>query len=570
MKYSLLIFSNEEESLRNIFESDFDVSVINSSQPLIEQIRQIKPQLLIMDAEILLSEENKYFSELTKDKVYHDLPVIAYYNGKDEIARHNLYLFSVKGIIKKGDNPEHFIECAHNVLARSNPHVGSERDKFIKAFISYEDAHSIIIDVLYLVNYLIRYFRIEAENASNVRLAVILLTIGLKKRKIRKIVQLMLNLDFSPVLIDYLKNYHKPKSIEEKIIIAAMTLLEHDDKNPLLKQAYDALEPEIIKLTNDAIAYHNIYIACAHDIYVFIMRLNKISAESRGNLKKIEKYIEQLSDILFHALVKYGNYYAQITIDNGVYCISATLENKTLPFDDDTTSLLHCYCDNGSVEFNVSQYTLLACMKFEEKDDTTIEVPNVFTENDPVSYTVTSSSIDPEQLECKRQVDIGFINCMHYEDHQKISATTFLEEFEYDSALIDDLNENENDAKDALYFDENLSSSVLNTIIATFVHYTHIFNETIEFRDLAYSVNSLITLLQSIDVETIEETKQKMLTTYLTGIFENLANWKMHIFIDQDCPDIHYLDASLLSDCALVESLFLTVANEDESELEFF
>ncbi|ADR33626.1 hypothetical protein Sulku_0962 [Sulfuricurvum kujiense DSM 16994] len=575
MKYSLLIFSSENEFLRNVFASDFEVNVIDKSQPLIDQIRHIKPQLLIIDEEILLSEKDQHYSDLTKDKVYHDLPVIAYYSGQDEIARLKLYQFNVKGIIQKGCESKRFLECAHNVLARSNPHVGSERDKFIKAFISYEDGRSIIIDALYLANYLLRYYRIDAENASNVRLAVILLTIGLKKRKTLKVLQLIQSFDFSPLLIDYLKNYHKPKTVEEKIIIAAMTQIEYDNKNPLLAKAYESLEAEIIQTTNDAVEHHKIYIACAHDIYVFVMRLNKILGEASGEIEKIEKYILHLSDILFHTLVKYGNFYAQITVDDGAYCIGATLESESLPFDEHTTSMLTCYCEDKSIEFQVSKYSLLACMKFDGSDDNTFPTNNapstIFPESDPIACSVTSALADTGQPECKqRQVDMGFINCMHYEDHQKITAKAFLEEFEYDTALIDDLNENENDAKDALYFDENLTASVLDSVIVTFVHYTHIFNETIEFRDLAYSVNSLITLLQSIDVESLEETKQKTLKTYLTGIFDNLANWKMHIFIAQDCPDIHYLDASLLSDCALVESLFTTVTNEDESELEFF
>ncbi len=571
MTYSLLIASSEAQALRSMYDGAFDVHVAEPSAPLLEQIDRIRPHLLVLDAQILLSEPSPY-ADIVKDKIYHDLPLIAYYNGEEEDVKFKLYEFSVKGICHLSDSPELCIESALDVLARSNPHVGSIRDKFIKAFINYEDARFLIIDALYLANYLIRHFRIEPFKASNIRLAIILLTVGFKKRKIRKIVQLVETLEISAEVLLYLKNYHKPSSPEEEIIVAAMSLVEQDHNNPLLLKAYEALDPELVALTEKAVYYHKIYIACTHDIYVFIMRFNKILGELHTSLEKIELYIEYLRDILMHTLVRYGNFYAQINCENGMVCISATLESEQHPFDDETLSVLHCHCGSDTIEFQISNYTLLTCMKFEAIPKFIEKEEEIFTSQDPIAHIVSASDAEKTSSSvcAARQIDTSFINCMHYEEHQKISAQVFLQEFEYDTALLDDLNENENDAKDALYFDDELTPDILEILIETLIQYTHILNETIEFRDLAYSINSLIALLQSLDLETVDADRKRLLKTYLTGVFENLENWKDHIFIAQDSPDIHYLDASLLSDCSLVESLFIADTGTDDSELEFF
>lgn len=571
MRYSLLIYSNNNQRLHSIYAEAFDVHVVDTAKSLIEYIQAIRPQLLIMDAEIFLIKNDNPYALLMKNKIFHDLPVIAYYSGKEESIKYKLYEYGVKGICSETDTPEYSIEYAFNLLSRSNPNVGSDRDIFIKSFLSYEDAHLLINDTLYLANYLIRHFRIEPFKASNIRVAIILLTVGFKKRKIRKVVQLIETLDISSDVLSYLKNYHNPSTLEEKIIVAAIATIKNSLIPNLLLQAYKSLESDIILLSQKAIQHHKIYIASTHDIYVFTMRFNKILSDKNHSFNN---YVECLRDILFHILVRYGNFYAQMDNQSHSLCISATIENKHSPFDDTTIDMLHCFCNNDHIEFKVSKYTLMSCMTFDtEIFLTTSEFssPNhegVFSAEDPITHVINASSSETK-LTCTKPMEIDLMKSMRYEEHQKISAKAFLEEFEYDSSFIDDLNENENDAKNVLYFDEEISPQALNTLISTLMQYAHILNESIEFRDLAYSIDALIKLLQSLELETIETEKKKLLKTYLSGIFENLESWKNHIFFAKDSPDIHYLDASLFSDCTLVESLFLPTV-EDASELEFF
>ena len=199
------------------------------------------------------------------------------------------------------------------------------------------------------------------------------------------------------------------------------------------------------------------------------------------------------------------------------------------------------------------------------------------------SPKIAKEKIVPEVKEDKieivkreKTVDTSIINKMHYEDHQKISAIEFLEEFEVEQSLIDDLNENENEAQNLLYAEVELTQEMISSFAKVLTYYTHFLNETIEFKDLSYSISALVEVLNNVEISDIDSSIQSTLKNYMTGIIDDMSNWKKVIFIDKNTPDIHYLDASLLDNCSEIELLIHPPekdpnANEDDDDdLEFF
>jgi len=180
-----------------------------------------------------------------------------------------------------------------------------------------------------------------------------------------------------------------------------------------------------------------------------------------------------------------------------------------------------------------------------------------------------------KRQERKKTVDTSIIDTMHYEDHQKISALEFLEEFEVEQSLIDDLNENENEAQNLLYAEVELTQEMIISFSKVLTYYTHFLNETIEFKDLSYSIAALVEVLNNVNINDIDLTIQSTLKNYMTGIIDDMSNWKKVIFIEKNTPDIHYLDASLLDNCSQIELLIHPPekdpnASEDDDDLEFF
>jgi len=86
---------------------------------------------------------------------------------------------------------------------------------------------------------------------------------------------------------------------------------------------------------------------------------------------------------------------------------------------------------------------------------------------------------------------------MHYEDYEKMSAKEFLAEYEYDQNLIDDLKDNDEDIENLLFFKEKLSQDNLTSVALIFDKYVNVLNETLEFKDLAFSLEFLSNVLKT-------------------------------------------------------------------------
>ena len=121
---------------------------------------------------------------------------------------------------------------------------------------------------------------------------------------------------------------------------------------------------------------------------------------------------------------------------------------------------------------------------------------------------------------------------------------------------------------------EAVTTETMEYILKALSNYVKVLHGTIEFDDISGSLESLVNFLDSLDLETLQENKKQELGIYMQGLIDDLSSWRVHIFIDKNTSDIHYLDASLLENCAEIESLIVndtTSSDEDsEEDLEFF
>lgn len=569
MKFSILLLLDDAQQLHKQLESEFILHTVQDPDTLLEQVKTTQSQLILMSGRDILNSKQKAYNRLKADNIYYDIPVVAYDADLDETEKSRLYTMCIKGILTASNDAEALIKQIYRVLSRSNPHVGTVRDRFVKAFLGYEDAYTLIADILYLTNYLIHHYQIDPYRASNIRLAVICLSIAQKRCKTHKVIQLLRNMDISPELIHLVEHYHKPASLDEKIILSALALTDQHNKM-LLEEAEKLLDAQTLHVMKMSETYHKIVITCTHDIFLFSKRVNKVFEECPFALAVSAGYLLGLRNVLTLLLAKVGIMEAQIdTGDAQAYII--TLKPEQAPQQTTVEALKR---EDPSARFCYDLDTANAAITLRMDRST----PQVVSENIRRQPTEISQAKEPPAaasqtgtLPGERQIDTSVINNMHYEDHHKITAARFLEEFEYDSYLIDDLTESENEAIDLLNYQESFNQKLLLSVIKTFEYYTRLLNETIEFRDLAYSLDALAQFLKTVDIDATASETTKMLKLHLMGIIDNLAQWKDHIFITKDSADIHYLDASLLNDCAQVESLFhARTSSDDDDNFELF
>ena len=88
-------------------------------------------------------------------------------------------------------------------------HIGTPRDRFVKAMVKYHEVSNLITSLMYLPNYLIHYYKIEKVVAADIRLTILFLMISFKEKKSK----------IKEILISLLK-----KSIEIKVV---QVLIKH-------------------------------------------------------------------------------------------------------------------------------------------------------------------------------------------------------------------------------------------------------------------------------------------------------------------------------------------------------
>jgi len=560
MKFNILLYSDDNDYLEKNLSDTFSIYQHDREKTLLDSILECKASLLVVDMEFVLHNELK---QIKANSQLYDLPVVAYVDNESYKNKLLLYELDVKCILDKSIVAQNEIkEYLLSTLRRSNPYSGSQRDLFIKSLLRYEDSYDIIDEVLRAANYLIHLHRLDIEHAADVRAALVMLSIGLKKKSISKIYTLINDMQVSERIPKLMKNYHNPKTLEEKIIYASLatsrrysegfraiamynTILNFDSKSDenLLEEAYSIVE------------YSKMYISCVHDINLFWDELNNMANDHDIEIKLINKYLGDIYKILYFFLIETNCFSIDIDKKNSEsFVIKICTDYRRIDNGFDLSAL---EVDKNNIEVSIKEnigsngyITIKLNKKIDKK-----EIENLKEDN---------------MVRVEKKVDTGIIDTMHYQDHQKISAVDFLKEFDVETGLLDDLDENEEEAQNLLHQSEKLTNDMLISFTKVLMNYVHFLNETIEFRDLAYSISALSEVLKNVDVEELDEGIKGTLKQYMSGVIGDLISWKNIIFIEQATIDIHYLDASLLDNCSTIENMIHSHGSEDDDDIEFF
>lgn len=152
-----------------------------------------------------------------------------------------------------------------------------------------------------------------------------------------------------------------------------------------------------------------------------------------------------------------------------------------------------------------------------------------------------------------------------------ISARDYIQEINIDNAMIDELEELEEDAINSIAKDEEITSDSIIEASTLINKYSKVLNMTFEFDELSYTLTVLRKLLLETDFLTLDIDTSQMIQVYLIAIIDDLRKWRISIFIYSDAEDIHYLDKTLLSSIAQLEITLAPPKDfSDENEIDFF
>jgi two-component system chemotaxis response regulator CheY len=141
------------------------------------------------------------------------------------------------------------------------------------------------------------------------------------------------------------------------------------------------------------------------------------------------------------------------------------------------------------------------------------------------------------------------------EHHEKVSSKEFLEDYLDLEYILDDIDEIEMDIGNIIedIDEDNLLENIF--IVENILHrYSSFLNTFSDFYELSLSLNILIKILINADLKSLDSKSKKFVAGSLSAIFNDLNNWKDHVFVLQDAIDIFYMNESLLSSCIQLES----------------
>lgn len=161
------------------------------------------------------------------------------------------------------------------------------------------------------------------------------------------------------------------------------------------------------------------------------------------------------------------------------------------------------------------------------------------------------------------------IDDMHYQDQDKITAkeyASYEEILDDDLSLIIELKDECEELTNQYGFLSNEYRSKFINIISTLAGVLFI---TGEFKDVGYALNSFVLELNILKIDSLDGMQQDLSYGLLSQMNEDIQNWILSVFVNQDAVDIHYFDASLLANIAQFSIMLEQDSSKDESDDDF-
>ena len=186
------------------------------------------------------------------------------------------------------------------------------------------------------------------------------------------------------------------------------------------------------------------------------------------------------------------------------------------------------------------------------------------------NYTFTKEKTDEGEFFFVEDEGVSdAIDDMHYEDSKKISASEYFQTHTLEENDMEELYRVKEALEDLIddytFYSDEFIEAFATDIIKLNTTLQLIF-ATDEFKDIGYALEEFALLLESL--HHVDEDLQTFSYDMIVTIVEDLLKWLDSVFINQDAVDIHYLDASLLSNITQFK-MMIEPPSKEEVEDDF-
>lgn len=145
------------------------------------------------------------------------------------------------------------------------------------------------------------------------------------------------------------------------------------------------------------------------------------------------------------------------------------------------------------------------------------------------------------------------IKSMHYSDKEKISAKEFMENNPIDIDLLDEIEDLLEDYENVSVKYEEVSEEFISIVSMLLIKFSSLLMLSGEFKDLAKVIEEFKAVLDSLDIESLDDEKKRFLKMFIDAFMQDIKKWYEEVIVLKSANDIHYLDASLLSSIRQIE-----------------
>jgi hypothetical protein len=189
--------------------------------------------------------------------------------------------------------------------------------------------------------------------------------------------------------------------------------------------------------------------------------------------------------------------------------------------------------------------------------------PDIYARLFKIPLFKTDDFFEIERIKTNSKID-------EMQQQELIDAKTFMTNSDIDDKLILDLVRSLKKMKTLSAKYNELSEDYVGELFYN-DEFIQVFQFSIEFRDIAYSLELLKIKLISLDFENLSQQQKTILKTMMDGILADLDDWIHQVLIEQTTRDIHYLDASLLANITQIDIILKSLEEDNqEDEVELF
>jgi len=155
------------------------------------------------------------------------------------------------------------------------------------------------------------------------------------------------------------------------------------------------------------------------------------------------------------------------------------------------------------------------------------------------------------------------------EGSEKVTIQILYEESIIDGDKLDELRELENEISDAFYTKDEMDEELFLELKRFLGGYSNMINTMYEFKELGYALSAMLSLMDHTDLRTISPSSLSYLYVLSASLIKDLKMWKQNLLIEMNMDDLHYLDATFMSNIKQIEMLLNNVEENGEG-VEFF